>query len=157
MIFARKEFQLRDENKLAQGKQCLYTTEAKSAGSPTRGPTVTGMTASWRIYELSQTQKSGKLVQSNDRVARIPRLHLTVLEITGKTPTFQILIFSGGVTALCGTLHGRTEHYQASAVRSTSKQSDLFAKEDGEKRKNIGRDGRERMIQGRFGWKQAKY
>lgn len=45
MIFAHKEFHLR-KNKLAQGKQCLCYTEAKSAGSPTLGPTVTGMTAS---------------------------------------------------------------------------------------------------------------
>lgn len=68
MIYARKEFQLWDKNKLAQ---CLYTTEAKSDGSPMHGPTVTGMTASWRIYELSQTQKSGKLVQGNDWISRI--------------------------------------------------------------------------------------
>lgn len=119
--FCKKRIPTLRQNQISQGQQCFYTTEAKSAGSLMHGLTVTGITVSWQIYELSQVQKSGKVVQGNDRISRIPCLHWTVFEITGKTPTFQILIFGRGVTALCGTLHGRTEHYQASAVGNTSK------------------------------------
>lgn len=82
-----------------------------------------------KIWEASSKQWSSP---------QDPCLHLTVSEITGITPTFQILIFGRGVTALCGTLCGRTEHYQASAVGSMSRWFDWFAKKDGEKRKKHG-------------------
>lgn len=63
--------------KLAQDKQGLYTAKAKSAGSPAYHPTVTGMTVSWQIYELSHTQKSGRLDQGSSQIFRNPCLHST--------------------------------------------------------------------------------
>lgn len=117
MKFSSKSLNLR-QKQISSGQKGFVSCRGQVNCFPSILPTVTGMAMSLRIYELSHIQKHGKTVQCNDQISRNPCLHLTVLEVTGKTPTFQILIFSCGVTALCRTLHGRTEHYQASAVRS---------------------------------------